>query len=403
MKGSAHLGRVLQGYFGAEPLRGAGRTRIEASKAQPRPAAQRSVTPAPPRPDLLPAKMRARPAQPKLGRDGLWRGAPRPELLPGMGPVFSRGPGSGARMAQASSTLSRGVRVTPIPAGSLQWSGPGRPLEPGLRRQMEAQFGVDFASVRVHEGPAAQSIGALAFTLGEELHFAPGQYDPASPAGLKLISHELAHVVQQRKGRVRNPYGQGIVIVQDPALEAESAWVGQMAAEAAPPSTSRGFTGDIPDIVRGIIDGIQRRGHLRNMYNLAGGWEGWFQVEFALAAEQLGITREEPVYDGQRWLADAYKVSANVSVVVEIKCESIGQSDRFYERFKTDLGRLAGLYRKHGVFVAVVTNANYQGFVEWFEASLYTGTGGVFWDEGVDGGLRAFMVDGVTYKPQRRM
>jgi len=70
---------------------------------------------------------------------------------------------------------------------------------------MEGFFQADFSGVRVHEGTAAQTIGALAFTLGEALHFAPGLYDPASRAGMKLLGHELTHVVQQRAGRVANP------------------------------------------------------------------------------------------------------------------------------------------------------------------------------------------------------
>jgi len=83
----------------------------------------------------------------------------------------------------------------------------------------------------VHEGPAAQAMGALAFTLGEELHFAPGLYDPESREGVALLGHELTHVVQQRDGRVANPYGQGVAIVQDPALEAEADRMGQRIAD----------------------------------------------------------------------------------------------------------------------------------------------------------------------------
>jgi hypothetical protein len=52
-------------------------------------------------------------------------------------------------------------------------------------------------------------------------------YDPASRAGVELLGHELAHVVQQRDGRVVNPFGTGVAIVQDPALEAEADRLGQ--------------------------------------------------------------------------------------------------------------------------------------------------------------------------------
>jgi len=62
----------------------------------------------------------------------------------------------------------------------------------------------------------------LAFTHGSNIHFAPGQYDPSSARGQQILGHELAHVVQQRTGRVRNPFGTGLAVVQDPALEAEA-------------------------------------------------------------------------------------------------------------------------------------------------------------------------------------
>ena len=37
-------------------------------------------------------------------------------------------------------------------------------------------------------------------TKGDEIHFAPGAYNPGSLQGQRLLGHELAHVVQQRKG-----------------------------------------------------------------------------------------------------------------------------------------------------------------------------------------------------------
>jgi hypothetical protein len=47
-----------------------------------------------------------------------------------------------------------------------------------------------------------------------------------------VIGHELAHVVQQRMGRVTNPFGSGVAIVRDQMLEAEAE---RMALEAARP------------------------------------------------------------------------------------------------------------------------------------------------------------------------
>lgn len=107
--------------------------------------------------------------------------------------------------------------------------GGGSPLPQALLAKMEAAFGADFSGVRVHVGPQAARIGAVAFTTGNDLYFAPGQYQPQSMQGQQLIGHELAHVIQQRQGRVRAG-GSGVSVVQDRALEAEADRLGMRAA-----------------------------------------------------------------------------------------------------------------------------------------------------------------------------
>jgi Domain of unknown function (DUF4157) len=82
----------------------------------------------------------------------------------------------------------------------------------------------------VHVGSEAASIGAIAFTWGSDIHFAPGQYNPHTPHGQFLLGHELTHVVQQRAGRVSNPFGAGVAVVQDHTLEAEADHMGRLAA-----------------------------------------------------------------------------------------------------------------------------------------------------------------------------
>lgn len=110
----------------------------------------------------------------------------------------------------------------------------GEPLPPAIRQKMESFYGTSFADVRVHIGPHASAIGALAFTQGSHIHFAPGQYNPSSPQGQAILGHELAHVVQQRSGRVKNPFGSGVAVVQDHSLEAEADRLGARAASHNP-------------------------------------------------------------------------------------------------------------------------------------------------------------------------
>ena len=109
-------------------------------------------------------------------------------------------------------------------------SGGGRPLPDWVRVKMEAALGANFADVRVYVGPQAERIGAIAFTVGSDIYFAPGRFLPDTMHGQQLLGHELAHVVQQRAGRVRNPFGSGLAIVQDHALEAEADRLGHRAA-----------------------------------------------------------------------------------------------------------------------------------------------------------------------------
>jgi Domain of unknown function (DUF4157) len=66
---------------------------------------------------------------------------------------------------------------------------------------MEPRFGHDFSHVRVHTdslaGDAARAIDSHAYTVGHDIAFAPGKYQPESHSGRHLLAHELAHTVQQ--------------------------------------------------------------------------------------------------------------------------------------------------------------------------------------------------------------
>jgi nucleoid-associated protein YgaU len=86
--------------------------------------------------------------------------------------------------------------------------GGGRPLLSRTRSYFEPRFGADFSDVRVHTGSeadeAARSINAEAFTVGSDVAFSKGKYDPETDDGKELIAHELAHVLQQDGGISRS-------------------------------------------------------------------------------------------------------------------------------------------------------------------------------------------------------
>ena len=78
---------------------------------------------------------------------------------------------------------------------------PGRPLDTRTRAFMEPRFRHDFSHVRVHTdakaAESAQAVNALAYTVGRDIVFGAGQYQPTTIDGCNLVAHELTHTIQQ--------------------------------------------------------------------------------------------------------------------------------------------------------------------------------------------------------------
>lgn len=105
---------------------------------------------------------------------------------------------------EASRTPGASHAGLPSNSAATQALGAGAPLEPGVRAEMEQRFGTSFADVRIHDDDrahrSASDLEAKAYTHGRDIAFGPGRYAPHEPDGLHLLAHELAHVVQQRRG-----------------------------------------------------------------------------------------------------------------------------------------------------------------------------------------------------------
>jgi hypothetical protein len=144
---------------------------------------------------------------------------------------FPRGVGRLGGVAVQCRALPLGFAFALPPQCLRLDAGGGQPLPQAVRQRMELLFGSGFADVRVHTSPQIAVMGAEAFTRGTHIHFAPGRYDPASPQGRQILGHELAHVVQQRSGRVGNPFGSGVAVISNSMLEAEAERMGQKAAQ----------------------------------------------------------------------------------------------------------------------------------------------------------------------------
>ncbi|WP_166391422.1 eCIS core domain-containing protein [Candidatus Nitrosotalea sp. TS] len=79
--------------------------------------------------------------------------------------------------------------------------GGGSNLDGGAREFLEPRFESDFSDVRVHTDSNAaklsREVAAKAFTVGRDIYFSQGAYDPSSNPGKELLAHELTHVKQQ--------------------------------------------------------------------------------------------------------------------------------------------------------------------------------------------------------------
>ena len=106
------------------------------------------------------------------------------------------------------------------PVHDVIGKGGGTSLDAGVRGAMEAKMGQDFSDVKVHTGSeaanASKSVQAQAFTVGNEIVFNEGKYNPTSSEGQRTIAHELTHVVQQREGAVDGTPREGGISVSDP-------------------------------------------------------------------------------------------------------------------------------------------------------------------------------------------
>ena len=85
----------------------------------------------------------------------------------------------------------------------VQDIGVGQPLDARTRGFFENRFGHDFSQVRLHTdakaAESARSVKAMAYTLGHNIVFGTGKYDPATMTGQRLLAHELTHVLQQKE------------------------------------------------------------------------------------------------------------------------------------------------------------------------------------------------------------
>ena len=128
----------------------------------------------------------------KRGKTAQRKAAPKPKDDDKRG-LAQRDAAAGVAGGTASGAVAASV--------AAMQSGSASGLDSSTRHFMEGRFGRDLGAVRVHSGPraaaAADALGARAFTVGRDIFFNAGQYQPQASTGRHLLAHELTHTVQQ--------------------------------------------------------------------------------------------------------------------------------------------------------------------------------------------------------------
>ena len=112
-------------------------------------------------------------------------------------------------------------KTAPTRSEMLHLAGAGapRPMSPQLREKFEPGFCADFTNIRISRGHIPEEMGVQAVAQGTDILL-------DESAGMDVLGHELAHVVQQAQGRVEG----GFPVVENASLEQEADVMGARVA-----------------------------------------------------------------------------------------------------------------------------------------------------------------------------
>jgi hypothetical protein len=112
-----------------------------------------------------------------------------------------------ASMLEAPERLrstSRASVTDEVPTVREALHSPAVRLREEDRELFEPYFGYDLREVSLHiatsASESARMLHARAYTVGSDVVFARGAYNPGTPSGQQLLAHELVHVIQQAEG-----------------------------------------------------------------------------------------------------------------------------------------------------------------------------------------------------------
>ena len=181
-------------------------------------------------------------------------------------------------------------------------AGSGSSLEPAVRLQLEQRLGAGLSDVRIHTDAEAdqmaRTVEAVAFASGQNVFFRSGAYDPGSPEGMQLLTHEVTHTLQQAHLSVTDSSMGRPITVSDPAEASEREARG-VAKEASslPPTSAIVVSTTVPTIQRFASDehrdlGVAASGGATLDIDLGDGDKLTYGEMVALAGDYFGSLDE---------------------------------------------------------------------------------------------------------------
>jgi hypothetical protein len=122
---------------------------------------------------------------------------------------------------------AEGALAEDHPALEVLDQGGGESLSEEVLGRVNRLFGYNFSHVRIHTDARAAQVtrllGARALAFRAHIYFGAGQFAPGTPAGDRLLLHELVHVVQFDEGRLPAARDAGLEVSRlDDGVEREA-------------------------------------------------------------------------------------------------------------------------------------------------------------------------------------
>jgi hypothetical protein len=168
----------------------------------------------------------------------------------------------------------------------------GQQLEPSVRAEMEAGLGSPLDGVRIHADSSsarqAEDSGFAAYTLGNDVVFGPGYYEPHSADGKALLAHELVHTIQQRRSGSSDP---GFAEAEARTAGAEVAAGGRAALTAGVPAQVQGQNVWAESPIKREPEALEAefKADLETMRSDLGGFIGYFHYSQDLEEEVISL------------------------------------------------------------------------------------------------------------------